>query len=110
MFFSQYLRISHRNYYSTTAPFSNIRQREVQEYMDPYLHSARLDGGVRNNNGEIIVLWNVVSCSLLIVTNVSEEPATCIFRTGDGAESRKSNIEFLCFLCFVSETTETDFD
>jgi hypothetical protein len=86
-------------------------QRQVQEYVDPYLHSTRLDGVVLNINGKIIVLWNVVSCSLLTVTNISEEPATSIFRTGDGAESHNSNIKFLRFsACFVSETTETDLD
>lgn len=52
-----------------------------------------------------------VSCSLLIVTNISDETAASIFRTGDGTESHNSDIEFLRFSAyFVSETTETDFE
>jgi hypothetical protein len=68
-------------------------QRQVQEYVDPYLHSTCLDGMVLNNNGKI-VLWNAMSRSLLIVINISEAPATSIFRTGDGTESHDNNVEF----------------
>jgi hypothetical protein len=41
---------------------------------------------------KIMVFLNVVSCSLLIVTNVSEEPAASIFRVEEKA-GRERDIE-----------------